>query len=241
MIGDNARRTRRQVEKNGGRMTGKTITSRSPKVALDREVFIDAALRLASRPNSLTLTYRELGKEVGVDPTAVYRHFQSKESLLQELLDRILRMAHAKVTTPTTRWEDCLMEFAATTLDTFLEYPAIAVTATSLTTSGQGELDSIELILACFSEAGLHGRALAEQYAIFGAYVLAGAAGLAGDRAESSDPDSHEWFAGPLLANPSRNPLVASIRDDILALDHREMFLAGVQQIVQAAREKAKI
>lgn len=222
-------------------MTGKTITSRSPKVSLDREVFIDAALRLASRPNNLKLTYRELGKEVGVDPTAVYRHFPSKESLLQELLDRVLRMVHAKVTTPTTEWEDCLMELAAATLDTFLEYPAIGVTATSLTTNGRGELDSMELILACFSKAGLHGRALAEQYAIFGAYVLTGAAAMAGGQAESSDHDSHAWFSGPLLANPSRNPLVASIREDILALDYREMFLAGVQQIVQAAREKSKI
>ena len=221
-------------------MSGKSSTGRSAKAPLDREVFVEAAFRLASRPHTLSLTYRDLGKEVGVDPTAIYRHFQSKESLMQELLDRLFKMAHARMTTPTLQWEDCLAEFAGATLDTFLEYPAIAVTATSLTTSGQGELDSIELMLACFSEAGLQGRALAEQYAIFGAYVLAGAAGLARDLAESSDPESHEWFAGPLLVDPSHHPLVASIRDEILALDHREMFMGGVRQIIQAARAKAK-
>lgn len=221
-------------------MSGKSSTGRSAKAPLDREVFVEAAFRLASRPHTLTLTYRDLGKEVGVDPTAIYRHFQSKESLMQELLDRLFKMAHARMTTPTSQWEDCLLEFAGATLDTFLEYPAIAVTATSLTTSGQGELDSIELMLACFSEAGLHGRVLAEQYAILGAYVLAGAAGLARDLAESSDPESHEWFAGPLLADPARNPLVASIRDEILSLDHREMFMAGVRQIIQSARTMTK-
>ncbi|MFJ6415470.1 TetR/AcrR family transcriptional regulator [Paeniglutamicibacter sp. NPDC091659] len=221
-------------------MSGKSSTGKPAKAPLDREVFVEAAFRLASRPHTLTLTYRDLGKEVGVDPTAIYRHFQSKESLMQELLDRLFKMAHARMTTSTSQWEDCLAQFAAVTLDTFLEYPAIAVTATTLTTSGQGELDSIELILSCFSEAGLQGSALAEQYAIFGAYVLAGAAGLARDLAESSDSESHEWFAGPLLVDPARNPLVAAIRDEILALDHREMFLAGVQQIIQAARAKNK-
>ncbi|MGL3805595.1 TetR/AcrR family transcriptional regulator [Paeniglutamicibacter sp. R2-26] len=220
-------------------MSGKSSTGRSTKVPLDREVFVEAAFRLASRPHTLTMTYRDLGKEVGVDPTAIYRHFQSKESLMQELLDRLFKMAHARRTIPTAQWEDSLAEFASLTLDTFLEYPAIAVTATSLTTGGQGELDSIEHMLECFSEAGLRGRELAEQYAIFGAYVLAGAAGLARDLAESEDQDSQEWFTGPLLADPSRNPLVSSLREEILALDHREIFLAGVKQIIEASKAKA--
>ena len=139
-------------------MAGKTAGGGSPKVSLDRETFVEAALRLASRPHNLSLTYRDLGNEVGVDPTAVYRHFRTKESLMQEVLDRILLISRAKVTTPTDQWEECLAAFAAATLETFLEFPAIAVTATSLTTGGQGELDCMELILDCFSQAGLRDR-----------------------------------------------------------------------------------
>ena len=214
--------------------------SKVTKTPLDREIFVEAALRLASRPHTLNLTYRELGNEVGVDPTAIYRHFLKKESLMQELLDRLFRMTCERTKTPVADWEKCLLEFAEATLDTFLEYPAIAVTATSLTTSGQGELDSIELMLSCFAQSGLKGKELAEQYAIFGAYVLAGAAGLARDQAESSSPESHEWFAGPLLADSHRHPLAAGLREEILALDHREIFLAGVQQIVRSARLKAQ-
>jgi AcrR family transcriptional regulator len=216
-------------------VSGKPSVGRPAKAPLDREVFVEAAFRLAARPHTVTLTYRDLGKELGVDPTAIYRHFQSKESLMQELLDRLFRMARDRMTVPTSRWEECLMEFAGVTLDTFLDYPAIAVRATSLTTSGQGELDSIELILSCFSAAGLSGEALVEQYAILGAYILAGAAGLARDQAESPDSDSRGWFTGPLLADPSSHPLVSSLREEILSLDHREMFLAGVKQILRAA------
>lgn len=218
----------------------KPSNTRSAKPPLDQEVFVEAGLRLASRPHTLSLTYRELGEELGVDPTAAYRHFASKESLMQDLLDRVFRIAISRVSAPVTQWETCLEEFANITLEVFLEYPAIAVTATSLTTSGPGEMDSIELMLSCFHEAGLRGRELAEQYAIFGSYVLSGAAGLARDHAESAEPESHEWFSGTLLADPARHPRAAEIRADILALDHRELFLAGAKQLIQAAHEKAK-
>ena len=214
--------------------------TRGLKAPLDREVFIDAALRIASRPRTLSLTYRDLGQELNVDPTAIYRHFQSKESLMQELLDRVYRMAIARMETPVSDWDKCLVEFATATLDSFLEYPAIAVNATSLTTSGPGELDSMELMLSCFAKSGLQGRALAEQYAIFASYVLAGAAGLARDLADPTGNGSYEWFAGPMLAEPSSHPLAASSRDDILTLGQREIFLAGVQQIVAVARENAQ-
>lgn len=221
-------------------MAGGTSKARGIKASLDRDVFIEAALRIASRPRVLSLTYRDLGQELNVDPTAIYRHFQSKETLMRELLDRVYLLARARMETPTEDWDTCLIEFAATTLDTFLEYPAIAVTATSLTTSGPGELDSVELVLACFSEAGLQGRELAEQYAIFSSYILAGAAGLARDLADPAGNGSYEWFAGPMLAEPSGHPLAASSRDDILALEQREIFLSGVEQIIGAAKEKAQ-
>lgn len=219
-------------------MATKSAAKRAAKPPLDREAFVEAALRLASRQDTVNLTFRELGNEMGVDPTAIYRHFLNKESLMQELLDRIFLMAIERLETPAEQWQECLQEFAGRTLDVFMEHPAIAASATSLTTSGQGELDSIELMLTCFSNAGLQGRELAEQYAIFGSYVLSGAAGLAVDQVESSDPHSTAWFSGPLLADPRSTPLANSIRDEILALDHREIFLSGVRQIIQAANTK---
>ncbi|GAA1884464.1 TetR/AcrR family transcriptional regulator [Paeniglutamicibacter psychrophenolicus] len=222
-------------------MEAKASRERGPKPHLDREVFVEAGLRLASRPNRLTLTYRDLGKEIRVDPTAIYRHFRSKESLMQELLDRVLTHTCERTSAPVERWEERLVEFAEATLDVFLEYPAIAVTATSLTTNGPGELSVIELMLACFAQAGLEGRELAEQYAIYGSYVLASAAGLVRDHVETPEDESGSfaWFAGPLSADPERHSHVAAIREDILAIDQREMFLAGARQIIAAAKMQA--
>ncbi|WP_181149750.1 TetR/AcrR family transcriptional regulator [Arthrobacter sp. MYb227] len=222
-------------------METKPNQARAVKPQLDREVFVEAGLRLASRQDKLTLTYRDLGKEIRVDPTAIYRHFRSKEALMQELLDRIQQLACDRTHTPVERWDDRLVEFAAATLDTFMQYPAVAVTATSLTTNGPGELATIELILQCFTQAGLAGKELVEQYAIYGSYVLASAAGLVRDQVESpeTEPESFEWYAGSLSADPIRHSHVAAIREDILAIDQREMFLAGVRQIVAASAQTA--
>ncbi|GAA1407315.1 hypothetical protein AUR04nite_15140 [Glutamicibacter uratoxydans] len=217
-------------------MATKASTKRSAKTPLDREAYVAAALKLASRQTTTNLTFRELGTAMGVDPTAIYRHFLNKDSLMQELLDRAFKMALQRLQTPVEQWEQCLEEFAVHTLDVFLEHPAIAASATVLTTSGQGELDSIELMLSCFAQSGLEGRALAEQYAIFGSYVLSGAASLAISHVEASDPEGREWFSGPLLADPRSTPLVSSLRNEILELDHREIFISGARQIIQAAR-----
>lgn len=222
-------------------MASHASTPKAPKPVLDREVFIDAALRLASRSSTLTLSFRDLGRELGVDPTAIYRHFQNKEMLMSELFDRILAKTFERTTTAPSHWEECLIQFAENTLDVFLEYPAIGVMATSITTSGPGEMDCIELMLECFSEAGLSGQDLAEQYAIFGSYSLSGAAGLARDQAESIDASAPEWFLGQLPADPARHPLAANLRNDIMVLNHRDMFLSGLKQILQAAKQKAEL
>lgn len=218
-------------------MEVQTKQARATKPHLDREAFVEAGLRLAARQDKLTLTYRDLGKELCVDPTAVYRHFRSKETLMQELLDRIQKLACDRTQTSVDQWEQRLVDFATATLDTFLQYPAVAVSATSLTTNGPGELATIELILECFTQAGLEGKALAEQYAIYGSYVLASAAGLVRDQVESpaDESESFAWFVGPLHADPDRHIHATANRENILTIDQREMFLAGVRQIIAAA------
>lgn len=53
------------------------------------------------------MTMRSLGAAVGVDPTAVYRHFPTKEELVNALVDQflvnILSATNAKITQPRDR------------------------------------------------------------------------------------------------------------------------------------------
>ena len=132
-------------EKSGGRR-------------LDRATIIAAGLELAETTGSATLSIRELGAKLGTDPTAVYRHFRSKDDLMGALLDELTVRSLAAVTAPPENWQDRLRQLASATLDELSRYPAVGQEAIVLTTHGPGELDAIEFMLDAFSRAGLDGR-----------------------------------------------------------------------------------
>lgn len=56
---------------------------------LSKDSIVEAYLRVVEEDGS-TPTLRRLGDELGVDATAVYRHFRSKDQLLAAAVDRVL-------------------------------------------------------------------------------------------------------------------------------------------------------
>jgi AcrR family transcriptional regulator len=62
-------------------------------VRLDRESILEAAERIVGSEGLSKLTMRRIGAELGVDPTAVYRHFRNKEELLTRLAERLFSTA----------------------------------------------------------------------------------------------------------------------------------------------------
>ena len=93
------------------------------KRALDREVFIQAGLKLAENSSAGQLTYRDIGRELNIDATAIYRNFRSKEDLLAALLDRLLLQIMQNVDSQILGWETKLLDLAEQTLQMFLRYP----------------------------------------------------------------------------------------------------------------------
>lgn len=51
---------------------------------------VEEALTLVDQSGLDGLTTRALGRQLGVDPTAIYRHFRSKDELLAAMADRII-------------------------------------------------------------------------------------------------------------------------------------------------------
>lgn len=53
-------------------------------------MIIDACVRIADTEGPEAVTLRRLGRELGVDATAMYRHFRDKDELLTAAADRLL-------------------------------------------------------------------------------------------------------------------------------------------------------
>ncbi|UUT35959.1 TetR/AcrR family transcriptional regulator [Microbacterium elymi] len=146
---------------------------------LDREAIVAAGLELAASSGRATVSVRELGARLGADPTAIYRHFSSKEEVMRALLDAVIAESVAAVQAEPADWEQRLRELATHTLRTFIRYPAIGAEATTLTTHGPGELSAIELMLDAFTRAGLNDQDVVRHYALLAQHSLSGAAGIA--------------------------------------------------------------
>jgi AcrR family transcriptional regulator len=63
---------------------------REQPARLDAARIVDAALAIAARDGAPAVTMRRLGAELGVDPTAFYRHFRTKDDLVAAMAERLL-------------------------------------------------------------------------------------------------------------------------------------------------------
>lgn len=84
--------------------------SRRPRGSLSRDAILDAAERTAAADGFDALTMRAVAAELDAAPMALYRHFATKDELVDALLDRVLGRFEA---TPATRsWREDLKTFA---------------------------------------------------------------------------------------------------------------------------------
>src|SRR3954451_23607025 len=94
-------------------MAESSNTRRRPRKArgsLSPEAILDAAERLATGSGFETVTMRAVAAELEAAPMALYRHFPTKDRLVDALLDRVLSRFEPP---PRTRaWRDDLRAFA---------------------------------------------------------------------------------------------------------------------------------
>lgn len=91
-------------------------------IRLSREVIVDAYLRLAEAEGTGDISLRRLGSELGVDPTAVYRHFRDKDEILAVASDRLLREA-TEGFVPVGAWREDLRNLLLALRQAYLAHP----------------------------------------------------------------------------------------------------------------------
>ena len=67
----------------------KTDSTSRRAVSLDRDIILGTARSIFHRDGLGALTLRRLGAELGVDATAMYRHFRNKAALITALIDEL--------------------------------------------------------------------------------------------------------------------------------------------------------
>jgi AcrR family transcriptional regulator len=139
-------------------------------VRLDREVIVDAAQRILAEDGLSRLTMRRIGAELGADPTAVYRHFRSKQELVVELADRaFLSLPEPDAALP---WQERLRQFTRAALALYRSNPDFAIQLSHQDDDTPGLRRVAELSLGVLAEAGLDPRERAVAYQLLTNYVV---------------------------------------------------------------------
>ncbi|XVQ82919.1 TetR/AcrR family transcriptional regulator [Microbispora siamensis] len=144
-------------------------------VALSQERIVAACLELVESGGPGALTFRNIGRRLGVDATAVYRHFRDKDDLVRALADRLYEEALAGFA-PGEDWLDTLRDAAMRVYRAFAGHPQAAVLAASRSTRREAEINAIEVLLDALRQGGFEPPEAARYERALGDHVLAWAA-----------------------------------------------------------------
>jgi AcrR family transcriptional regulator len=206
---------------------------------LDRERILDAAQAIADADGDAKLTMRRIGAELGVDPTAVYRHFRDKNELLVELADRLFGIGPD--VDPELAWRDTLRIEMRYGMNRYRCHPDIA----RLLAMQPDDTPSLERIadrcLSLLREAGLTIEQAARFFQVIENHVVG--TGLYYSLVESSsdrrlqDPDAMRRVYALLPAERFPDAVEASPH---LFPDFDEAFDHGTDVILDAIERVAE-
>lgn len=216
--------------------------SRLPRGTLSQELIIQAAFRVADAEGMDKLTFQALGQELSAHPTAIYRHFRSKDELLLALIDALHEEALAHTPPPTDDWASDLMQIAIHTHAAFLRHPNVGAMSAARTARRENEFRSVERKLDCMRRAGLDDADAARYYRVFADLVLAYSAmdaSLAALAPDVRDADLRAWKTDYLTLPADRFPNIARVAPRFVALDDPQNFVTAVQTVIDRVRATA--
>ncbi|HTW20974.1 MAG TPA: TetR/AcrR family transcriptional regulator [Mycobacteriales bacterium] len=146
--------------------------------SLTPELIVSESLRLLDTEGVSGFSLPKLGRALGADQTAVYRHFASKDDLMLAIADRLIEESTANLTEHDC-WVETLADVARQLRATYLAHPAAASLSACRTTRRPAEMRAIDTIIGAVLGAGFKGAAAARMYRAFGDFNLAWSGGEA--------------------------------------------------------------
>ena len=138
---------------------------------LTRELIVRESLRLLDTDGIAGFSLPKLGRALGADATAVYRHFASKDDLVLAVADHLIEESAAGVRLGEC-WVDTLTDSARQLRRTYLAHPAAASLSSYRVTQGPAEMKAVDIIISCVLAAGFEGAEAAVVYRAIGDFGL---------------------------------------------------------------------
>ncbi|MGI9009199.1 MAG: TetR/AcrR family transcriptional regulator [Streptosporangiaceae bacterium] len=209
--------------------------------SLTPEMIVAASLRLLDAQGSVGFSLPKLGKVLGADPTAVYRHFASKDDLVLAIADRLIEEAmDGLVVQPC--WIDTITDMTRRLRTTYRAHPGAAALSASRTTQRPAEMRIVNVLIGAVLQAGFEGAEAATTYRALGDFALAWAGGeaafLALDPAQQR-ADQAAWTRAYLAVDRAGHPHIWQIRDDLAGVTDDAIFEMILSLVVEGLHASA--
>lgn len=196
---------------------------------LDRAVILDAARRLVEREGPEGITMRRLGTELGADPTAVYRHFRSKDAIVSALTAMMFDEVSSAYR-PTNDWRHDLRWVMTAVYRVYVTNVALATSLAREPWESSAQQDGSELVLDVLHRAGLRGPELAMTHHV--AMTAMAGAGVYNAYEPKVDAAERRRLQRAYRAlPPTTHPRLTDAADDLFP-DPEQVFAALVDAIV---------
>jgi AcrR family transcriptional regulator len=203
------------------------------KARLTRESILDRYIELADRSGGTEISLRVLGEAMGVDPTAIYRHFRDKAELLSAVTDRLLAGVVDSLE-PTGEWREDLRALALRTRAVYLSHPRLARQLAQSPSSHPSNARLIEACLSALRSAGLTDADAAAAVELMENYV----AGVSSLNAEIDDSENETWQRELAALPADRFPHVTAVAGRLYRGDDGN-FEFGLELILDALEARA--
>ena len=147
-------------------MTPKANTPRQP---LTKERILQAAVDVADRDGLGALTMRRLGKDLGFEAMAIYKHVANKEEILEGMLELVI--GRIEIPEEGADWKDAMRRRAVSAREVLTRHSWAIGLLEAGTATGPTSLRYFNAILGNLRSAGFPMEDVAHAFSLLDSYV----------------------------------------------------------------------
>jgi len=199
---------------------------------LSRDAIVEAYLRVVEQ-DGRTPTLRRLGNQLGVDSTAIYRHFRSKDELLAVAADRVLAGVFDGLET-SGEWKRDLRALFLALRRVYLRHPQALLALQLEPPELEEGFSNVERCVGLLLGSGLPREEVPVTYEALETYTI----GATLFDAQATSESLERWRKVFAKLPSDRFPHLASV-GDALYRDVDEAFAYGLDRMLDAIEERA--
>ncbi|TFC89469.1 TetR family transcriptional regulator [Cryobacterium sinapicolor] len=208
-------------------------TASEPRVRLNRERVIGAAIALADSGGLDALTMRRLGDDLSVEAMSVYNHVANKEDLINGMADTVF--CEIELPSHSDDWRTAIRKRSISFRDVLVRHPWATTVRDSGTNPGAATLRHHDRVIGTFRNGGFSVAAAAHAFSAVDSYIYGFA--MQEKSLPFTTPEETAAMAEILLAQlpTSDYPYLAELTaDHVLKPGYRysDEFLVGLDLIL---------